>query len=142
MPHKCTKCETVFEDGAEVILNGCPNCGWNKFLYVSNESGKETDEVEKGSETTKEVTEEKEKTIPCEEYIHEVDEFIGIEHKESTVIEDDGEKVESVRIIGPGSYELNLDSLLERDEIIMAIKENGTYAVDLASTFHGKRKKK
>ncbi|MBU4373833.1 MAG: Zn-ribbon domain-containing protein, partial [Euryarchaeota archaeon] len=34
MPHKCTRCEGIFKDGAAIILNGCPKCGWNKFLYV------------------------------------------------------------------------------------------------------------
>ncbi|MBU4077915.1 MAG: Zn-ribbon domain-containing protein, partial [Euryarchaeota archaeon] len=37
MPHKCTRCEGVFRDGAAIILNGCPKCGWNKFLYVRDE---------------------------------------------------------------------------------------------------------
>ncbi|MEZ5334156.1 MAG: Zn-ribbon containing protein [Methanolobus sp.] len=27
MPHKCTRCESIFVDGASVILSGCPNCG-------------------------------------------------------------------------------------------------------------------
>jgi len=34
MPHRCTRCGTIFEDGDSVVLSGCPNCGWNKFLYV------------------------------------------------------------------------------------------------------------
>ena len=38
MPHKCTRCESIFKDGAAIILNGCPKCGWNKFLYVRDES--------------------------------------------------------------------------------------------------------
>ena len=38
MPHKCTRCENIFKDGAAIILNGCPKCGWNKFLYVRDES--------------------------------------------------------------------------------------------------------
>ncbi len=33
MPHMCTRCNSVFEDGMD-ILEGCPVCGWNKFLFV------------------------------------------------------------------------------------------------------------
>lgn len=139
MPHKCTRCEKIFEDGASVILDGCPNCGWNKFLYVkgTEEEASEEKEIpteEKGEKTTS--------SEPAEEFIKEIDDIIGIEEKERNVVEEDGERVESVRILGPGSYELNLDSLLQRKEIIMAIKEDGTYAVDLPSVFKEKKKKK
>ncbi|MCK4475847.1 MAG: hypothetical protein KAU16_03895 [Methanophagales archaeon] len=51
----------------------------------------------------------------------------------------EGERIESLRILSPGVYELNLDALLERKEIIMGIKENGTYAIHLPSLF-GKKK--
>lgn len=138
MPHKCTRCEAVFEDGASIILNGCPNCGWNKFLYVMPEEAKKEEEpVTEKADISKE-----EESKPSEKFIKEVDELIGIEHQERKVVEDNGEKVESVRILGPGSYELNLDSLLNRKEIIMAIKEDGSYAVDLPSIFRDRKKKK
>ena len=141
MPHKCTRCETIFEDGAEVILSGCPNCGWNKFLYVkSKDSETEEDKTTEGTE--EKTTESSTKEEPAEQFIREIDDIVGIEHQEREIIEEEGERVESVRILGPGSYELNLNSLLERDEIIMAIKQDGTYAVDLSSTFRKKNKKK
>ncbi|MGP8321344.1 MAG: Zn-ribbon domain-containing protein [Methanosarcinaceae archaeon] len=145
MPHKCTRCENVFEDGAAVILNGCPNCGWNKFLYVSStELGPQSDDAKsQDAGDTGVIDESKESKLdaassedtPGEKFIQEIDDILGIDHKEQNVVEDDEERVESIRILGPGSYELNLDSLLERKEIIMAIKHNGTYAVDLPSVF-------
>lgn len=46
----------------------------------------------------------------------------------------DAKALESVKIMGPGTYELNLPSLFERDELIMAVKE-GTYFIDLTSAF-------
>ncbi|WP_135613046.1 Zn-ribbon domain-containing protein [Methanococcoides sp. AM1] len=139
MPHKCTRCEKIFEDGAEVILSGCPNCGWNKFLYVKDMEPK-TD-IEDAAEEQLPEKEEKEVADPADQFIKEIDDIIGIEHQEREVVEEEGERVESVRILGPGSYELNLNSLLERDEIVMAIKQDGTYAVDLSSAFRKKRKK-
>lgn len=44
------------------------------------------------------------------------------------------EKLESIKITAPGTYELNLPTLFERDELIMAVKE-GTYFIDLSSAF-------
>nr|WP_321497256.1 Zn-ribbon domain-containing protein [uncultured Methanolobus sp.] len=150
MPHKCTRCESIFVDGASVILSGCPNCGWNKFLYVKDEElenespeGPEIAETEGEhviDETSSEKTDEHSESI-----IREIDDILGVEKKESSVTEEEGERVESVRILGPGSYELNLDSLLDRKEIVMAIKEDGAYALHLGSVFKenkGKKKKK
>ncbi|MGP8320660.1 MAG: Zn-ribbon domain-containing protein [Methanosarcinaceae archaeon] len=151
MPHKCTRCENVFEDGAAVILDGCPNCGWNKFLYVSNiepapSSGdgesQDTEVTGQTGETNKTTEDTSSEDVPDGKFIQEIDDILGIEHQEHSVVEDDGERVESVRILGPGSYELNLDSLLERKEIIMAIKHDGTYAVDLPSVFRKDKKDK
>jgi len=45
-----------------------------------------------------------------------------------------GRALESIKITAPGTYELNLPSLFERDELIMAVKE-GTYFIDLTSAF-------
>ena len=70
-----------------------------------------------------------------ETIIREIDDIIGPDSEKESVTEEDGERVESVRILGPGSYELNLDSLLDRKEIVMAIKEDGAYALHLPSVF-------
>lgn len=140
MPHKCTRCEHIFEDGDSVILTGCPNCGWNKFLYVKSEDAEAScEEIEpKASDIVDETID----TTLSKKLITELDEVLGIKKEESCEEENEEERVESVRILGPGSYELNLDSLLKRKEIIMAIKENGSYAVDLPSVFKKKKKDK
>jgi predicted nucleic acid-binding Zn-ribbon protein len=46
----------------------------------------------------------------------------------------EGKALESIKITAPGTYELNLPSLFEREELIMAVKE-GTYFIDLSSAF-------
>jgi predicted nucleic acid-binding Zn-ribbon protein len=147
MPHKCTRCESIFDDGAPVILSGCPSCGWNKFLYVKEEEkeraekeASEGDEVEAGRGTEHhaiidESSGHKPEDKPTGKIIREIDEIIGTQKNDSSSSEDMGERVESVRILGPGSYELNLESLLDRKEIVMAIKEDGTYALHLPSVF-------
>ncbi len=138
MPHKCTRCESIFKDGAAIILNGCPKCGWNKFLYVKDERTAEKMEIPAGS-------------IPpaASKFIKEVDDILGNKPapaqpelkgtKVETKPEEIGSRVESVRILSPGSYELNLESLLDREEIVMALKEDGTYIVHLPSVFQKKK---
>ncbi|MCL7415948.1 MAG: Zn-ribbon domain-containing protein [ANME-2 cluster archaeon] len=134
MPHKCTRCENIFTDGAVEILNGCPSCGWNKFLYVRDES-----------ETPPSTKTEVDKQEPAKKFLKEIDEFLvdhGVEVEEKVEPEPDEDRIESVRIMAPGSYELNLDALLERKEIIMAMKEDGTYMVHLPSVFDNKKLRK
>jgi len=135
MPHKCTRCENIFTDGAVEILNGCPNCGWNKFLYVREEP-----EAPPSDTVADDVKRE-----PAKKFLKEIDDFLvdhGVEVKEKVEQEPDEDRIESVRIMGPGSYELNLDALLERKEIIMAMKEDGTYMVHLPSVFDNKKTKR
>jgi len=137
MPHKCTRCEGIFKDGAAIILNGCPKCGWNKFLYVKDESTPSAVKPEEGS-------------IPpaASKFIKEVDDLLGNqapaqpelkEVKTVTKPEEIGSRVESVRILSPGQYELNLESIMKREEIVMALKEDGTYIVHLPSVFQKKK---
>ncbi|MCX9012374.1 MAG: Zn-ribbon domain-containing protein [Candidatus Methanoperedens sp.] len=138
MPHKCTKCESVFRDGAAIILNGCPKCGWNKFLYVRDDAPAHAEKA--GTH---------EGSIPpaASRFIKEVDELLAkkpttsepVKTKDETKPEEVGDRVESVRILSPGSYELNLDSIMKRDEIVMALKEDGTYIVHLPSVFQKKK---
>ena len=120
MPHKCTNCEHVFEDGSVDILNGCPNCGWNKFLYVPakpvTEDATDTD--------TKDITDAEMQSDKVEVIKETVPDM----------------EVESIRILEKGSYELNLESLLEREEIIMSMKEDGRYLVHLPSVFDKSKK--
>ncbi|WP_424017094.1 OapC/ArvC family zinc-ribbon domain-containing protein [Halorientalis pallida] len=33
MPHQCTSCGQVFDDGSKEMLSGCPDCGGNKFQF-------------------------------------------------------------------------------------------------------------
>lgn len=111
----------MFRDGSPEILSGCPSCGWNKFLYVMGEG----------------------EVAPQTSTIDELINKVEIEGKPAVPTEDI-QRIESIRILGPGSYELNLKTLLDRKEIIMALKENGTYVVHLPSIFgkSGKKRKK
>ncbi|MCX9084014.1 MAG: Zn-ribbon domain-containing protein [Candidatus Methanoperedens sp.] len=144
MPHKCTRCESIFKDGAAIILNGCPKCGWNKFLYVRDETPVpehvvKTDAIASSGQISPEAS----------KFIQEVDDFLSVRDepakpevnikKEQETPKEIGHRVESIRIVSPGQYELNLESLLERKEIVMALKEDGSYIVHLPSVFKQKK---
>lgn len=58
---------------------------------------------------------------------------------DSELSKGEGRALESIKITAPGTYELNLPSLFEREELIMAVKE-GTYFIDLTSAFKKSKK--
>ncbi|MCD5425578.1 MAG: Zn-ribbon domain-containing protein [Methanosarcinaceae archaeon] len=120
MPHKCTKCEEIFKDGDSCILTGCPNCGGKKFMYAPS---KIIESKENEGLSIKEIS---------------TNTQISKEDKPDIA----GKRVESVRILEPGSYEININSVLERDELVMAMKEEGTYEIYLPSIFKKKEKRK
>ena len=109
--HKCLKCGKKFEKITKEMLIGCPECGGNLFLYVREREG-----------------------INASDLVDriKIDDKVPIER---------GKEIESLKILSPGVYELNLDALLDRDEIVMGIKENGSYAIHLPSLFEKKKAK-
>jgi uncharacterized protein len=125
MPHKCTQCGREFEDGSTKILKGCPSCGGKKFLYIR--------EAERHDDVLKEKT--------IEEIARDTGEDVleVREDKRRAEIEV-FERIESIRILGPGSYELNLERLARSDEVVVGLEKEGRYAVDIISM--AKKKKK
>ncbi|NLI62248.1 MAG: hypothetical protein GX362_02430 [Methanosarcinaceae archaeon] len=131
MPHRCTKCGATFDDGDSVILTGCPNCKWNKFFYVSREVAEAESRKNLGdsdflpsSEATVKPAAEKQNTI--EDVLKNIDSAMESEDltEKSTI------GIESIKIIDQGSYEVNLESVLKNEEIVVGFKE-GQYAIDL-----------
>jgi len=120
----CTRCRNVFDEGAD-ILKGCPVCGWKKFMFVKaglrpgQEAGAAVQDMLKDASSETEIKGQ---------------EIAQGEAKPES-------KVESIRITEPGTYELNLPTLFERDELIMAVKD-GTYLIDLSSAFRKPKKDK
>ncbi|MDI3502149.1 MAG: uncharacterized protein PWR13_171 [Archaeoglobi archaeon] len=134
MPHMCTKCGKIYEDSSEALLHGC-ECGWNKFLYLRS-----ADEGRR--KTVLEYVREREKELEkIDERIEEVRETESIppEGKVMKLEDSESDDVASIRIIEPGRYELNLNALFERDEIIMALKRDGTYVIHFPSIFKKKK---
>jgi hypothetical protein len=61
--------------------------------------------------------------------------FIYLPSPEIKPIPVEEPKVESIKIIDSGSYEVNLKKLLESREIVLAMKEDGKYIIHLPSLF-------
>lgn len=157
MPHICTRCNNVFHKG-EDILKGCPVCGWKKFLFTRKDPENAEASV-KGATITKamgvrippraelivndgKIGETKGRDITQQIIPHAmVQKEIkpsSLQNKANLDAKDEA-KVESIRITAPGTYELNLPTLFDREELIMAVKE-GTYLIDLTSAFRKSKK--
>jgi len=125
MAHKCTKCGREFRDGSTEILKGCPSCGGKKFLYIRE------------SERHKDVLEEK----SIEEIVEETHEEV-LEVKEEKPRKIDAfDRIESIRVLQPGSYELNIEKLAQSDEVVVRIGNDEKYMVDILSMAKSKTKK-
>jgi len=128
MPHKCTKCGREYKDGSTEILKGCASCGNKKFLYVRED------------QLNNDVLEEKtlqEIVVASKEEVLEV-----IEPKAKKKEVEMYDRVETIRIVSPGSYELNLEKMAESDERIVSVGREGSYIIDLMSMTKDEPKKK
>lgn len=132
MPHKCVKCGREFEDGSTEILKGCPSCGGKKFLYIG-ESKRHDDVLEEKS--IKEIAEE-----TGEEELEVKEEQPSSDEEDARARSRRYDPVEAIRILGPGSYELNIEKLARDEEMVVGYGKEGKYRVDILSM--GKQKKK
>ena len=131
MPHKCTKCGREYKDGSTEILKGCASCSGKKFLYV------------KDTEINKDVLEEKSIEEIARESHEEILQVVEPRTKQEVEMFD---RVETIRIVSPGTYELNLEKMAQGDERIVSVGKEGSYIIDLMSmtkdTSHKKKGKK
>ena len=125
MPHKCTKCGREFRDGSTEILKGCPSCGSKKFLYIREEH------------RNRDVLEEKTITEIAKETKEEVLEVVETPAEAA----DPRGRVESIRILSPGSYELNLKKLAETGDMVVGLGKDASYLVDISSMGKDEEKK-
>ena len=127
MPHKCTKCGREYKAGSTEILKGCASCGGKKFLFV------------KETEINKDVLEEKSISDIADESHEDILEIIEPKKKEQVEMYD---RVETIRIVSPGTYELNLEKMAQSDQRIVSVGKEGMYIIDLMSMAKDQPKKK
>lgn len=128
MPHQCVRCNAFYEDGTEQILKGCP-CGGKLFFYIKKDKLKEAKKAIVGEKLSTEEKEQVEK---------DVFEMMGkdIDEDEPVVLD-----FESVRILKPGKYELDLVHLFNKDPLVFKL-EDGKYMIDLDQSFDKLKKDK
>lgn len=124
MPHQCVRCSIFYEDGAQEILKGCP-CGARLFFFIK----KEKLEAAKNMLPTELQPEQK------EQIEHDVLNLIGAKEDTPVVLD-----FESVRVVEPGKYELDIVQLFKGAPLIFKLEE-GKYVIDLAESFQRLRKK-
>ncbi len=114
MPHQCINCGTVYDNTSDVIIKGCQACGKKLFLFVR--------------ENKEEVIQEVELTKKNKEIIlQEIEENIGSRDPEKPIFL----KLENVRVIAPGKYEIDVNQLLKKDKPLVYKVGSGTYVIDL-----------
>lgn len=124
MPHQCVRCGTLYGDGAQEILSGC-SCGAKIFFFVKKKDIEESkDFVEKLSDNEKKQVEK------------DVYDMIGMKPEDDKPVILD---FESIRIMKPGKFEIDLVKLFSSDKPLIYKLEEGKYIIDLAESF--KRKK-
>ncbi len=121
MPHQCVRCNTFYDDGATEILKGC-KCGAKLFFFIKKEKLEEAKKVTESIHLSQEDKEQIEK---------DVFDLVGseIDRDEPVVLD-----IESIRILQPGKYELDLVHLFKGEPLIFKLDE-GKYMIDLAKSF-------
>lgn len=124
MPHQCVACGTFFEDGARDILHGCSNCGGKLFFFVKKER---LEELKKEEPKMFDLSDEDKEQI--EEDVYDI---IGEDIDRSKPIILD---IESIKILKPGKYELDLVNLFKKKQPLIYKLEDGKYMIDVIESF-------
>lgn len=131
MPHQCVHCGKIYETVSREVLEGC-SCGSHFFFFIKPEQyakikeGKITVEIKELEGSDKKKIEK------------DVREMIGVEEEETPVILD----LESVRVKGPGKFEIDVVSLFNKKKPLIYKLEEGKYIIDLASCLRTNLKNK
>ena len=119
MPHQCVHCSKIIVVGSKEILEGCGECGGKFFFYIRDEQVPAIEEA---------------KSVPIPEFDsvdkkkveEDVRSILKIEDEDKPVILD----LESVRVLNPGKFEIDIVSLMNRRPIVFKLSE-GKYIIDI-----------
>jgi len=121
MPHQCVHCSKIIPVGSKEILEGCSNCGGKFFFYIRDE---QVPDIQKA----REIPIPEFNTIDKKQVEEDVRSILKIEDEAKPVILD----LESVRILNPGKFEIDIVSLMNRRPIVFKVQE-GKYIIDIES---------
>ncbi|MDP3881599.1 MAG: Zn-ribbon containing protein [Nanoarchaeota archaeon] len=122
MPYKCIHCSEIYEDGSKEILTGCNKCKSKFFFYIKKEK---LQEILANKNKAPELSAEEKDQIE-----QDVREMVGLEEDSETPVFLD---FESVRVIKPGKYLLDLTKLFSMNKLRIYQLEDGKYIVDLSN---------
>ncbi len=125
MPHQCVRCNTFYQDGAREILKGCP-CGAKLFFFIKKER----------LEAAKKILPIDLKPEQKQQIETDVLNLVGAKEDTPVVLD-----FESIRVLEPGKYELDLVQLFNGAPLIFKLEE-GKYVIDIAESFERLRKSK
>jgi|SRR3989338_3375872 len=120
MPYKCVHCEKSFVDGSKEVISGCDNCHSRFFFYIKEERLKQ---LSASNESTIELTPDEKKQVE-----KDMREITGISDMEAPIFLD----FESVKVIKPGKYVLDLTKLFNTSAPRIYQMEDGKYIIDIA----------
>jgi uncharacterized protein len=128
MPHQCTHCGEVYPDAAPELLAGC-KCGAKFFYYIRQDRLDELNRINNQEiQDTIEVLDKADKT----QIENDIREITGlVDEPDKPVILD----LESVRVLGPGRFEIDIVNLFSKKRPIIYKLEEGKYIIDLSSTY-------
>jgi predicted nucleic acid-binding Zn-ribbon protein len=123
MPHQCVHCSEIYPDASQELLLGC-KCGSKFFYYIKQ------DKIEKLRQEIPDSLFEISK-IDKERIEKDIREITGMDEElDKPVILD----VESIRVLGPGKYEIDIINLFSKSRPIIYKLEEGKYIIDLSDT--------
>lgn len=151
MPHQCTNCQTIYENGDSEILEGC-SCGSNKFQYVEKVSDLEQTDSQ---EVTNTAQDEARRSVATEEEIENAKPYAGDEPTDADEITDAdvpnqevkvkrdpdtlkdelNSQFEGIRILEQGKYQINLMQLYKNNTQVISIQEDGKYIINVSETY-------
>lgn len=126
MPHQCVRCNTFYEDGSQEIIKGC-TCGGKLFFYVKKEKLEDMKKSIKKHSLTDADKAQIEKDIF---------DIVGSDiDKADPIILD----FESINVLKPGTYELDLVSLFKKNPLVFKLAD-GKYMIDVVESFRISKK--
>ncbi len=136
MPHKCVHCGKLIGVGSKELLDGCAGCGGRFFFYIREEwlekerlAKEALDKQIEGIDNLKPSEKDKVES--------DVRQILNVTDDEEPVILD----IESVRVISPGKFEIDLIALLNRKPIVFKLQE-GKYMIDIEGSMPFKKEDK
>jgi len=120
VPHQCIHCGKLYDNAAPELLTGC-TCKSKFFFFIKQE---QYDKL-KNEVLVPLIIDIKDK----KQVEQDVREMIGIKEEDPVILD-----LESVKVLGPGKFVIDVVNLFRKDRPIIYKLEEGKYIIDLASS--------